>query len=97
MQGATTVARQYIAAAEKEWLYPEKPFTKTMWNKLGDRFFLMPDPRKTSFTTDIVMGFSDGRSLGVDEYGRTGGQRVGRMQVAPARVRYASEAYEALG
>jgi len=74
-----TGARRYVAAAEKEWLYPEKHFTKTMWNKVGDRFFLMPDPRKASFTTDIVMGFTGGGAIGFDEYGRTGGQRVGRM------------------
>ena len=24
-----------------------------MWNKLGDKFFLMPDPRKVPFTTEF--------------------------------------------
>ncbi|OWQ46619.1 hypothetical protein CDL60_14255 [Roseateles noduli] len=63
-------AKRYIAAAEKEWLYPERHFAKTMWNKLGDRFFLMPDPRKMHFHADTYMGFKNGASLAVDEYGR---------------------------
>jgi hypothetical protein len=63
-------ARRFVAAAEKEWLHPEKHFSRTMWNKLGDQFFLMPDPRKMRFTTDTVMGYKGGGSFGVDEYGR---------------------------
>ena len=41
-----------------------------MWNKLGNRFFLMPDPRKVSFSTDTVVGYKDGSAWGMDEYGR---------------------------
>lgn len=63
-------ARRYIAAEEPEWLYPEHQLKSTMWNKLGDQFFLMPDPRKVSFHTDTFIGFNDGRAWGVDEYGR---------------------------
>lgn len=63
-------ARRFVAAAEKEWLYPEKHFERTMWNKLGDQFFLMPDPRKMQFSTDTFMGFQGGGGFGVDEYGR---------------------------
>lgn len=63
-------ARRFVAAGEKEWLFPEKHFEKTMWNKLGDQFFLMPDPRKMQFTTEILMGFNGGGGFGVDEYGR---------------------------
>ncbi len=65
-----TRARRFIAAGEKDWLYPEKYIGRTMWNKLGDKFFLMPDPRKVQFTTEIVMGFKGGGGLGFDEYGR---------------------------
>lgn len=64
-------ARRYIAAAEREWLYPEKRLPSTMWNKLGDRFFLMPDPRKMTFSTEIVVGYKDGGAWGMDEYGRS--------------------------
>lgn len=39
-------ARRYLAAAQKEWLYPERFFKTRMWNRLGDRFFLMPAPER---------------------------------------------------
>lgn len=65
-----TRAKRYIAAADKDWLYPERHLKTTMWNKLGDRFFLMPDPRKVSFTSGIVVGWDDKPSWAVDEYGR---------------------------
>ena len=63
-------ARRYIAAAKKEWLYPEKILKTVIWNKLGDRFFLMPDPRKVPFTTEMSMGWGDGTTWRSDEYGR---------------------------
>ena len=63
-------AKRYVASTEKEWLFPEKHMKSVMWNKLGDNFFLMPDPRKVSFSTDIVFGYKDGSAWGMDEYGR---------------------------
>lgn len=36
----------------------------------GDRFFLMPDPRKLHFHADTYIGFNGGPSRAVDEYGR---------------------------
>jgi hypothetical protein len=63
-------ARRFIAAANKEWLYPEQFLKETMWNKLGGRFFLMPDPRKVTFSTQFMVGYKDGRAWGADEYGR---------------------------
>jgi hypothetical protein len=63
-------ARRFIAAAELDWLYPEKHLRSTMWNKLGDQFFLMPDARKVTFSTDILIGYKDGGAWGMDEYGR---------------------------
>jgi hypothetical protein len=62
-------ATRYIAAAYEGWLYPEKHLTNRTWNKLGGKYFLMPDPRKVSFTTGILMG-GDGWGWGADEYGR---------------------------
>jgi hypothetical protein len=41
-----------------------------MWNKLGGKYFLMPDPRKIDFHTETLFGFKDGRAWGTDEYGR---------------------------
>ena len=63
-------AKRYIAAAQEEWLYPDQFLKTTMWNKLGNRFFLMPDPRKVSFRTGTFFGYGDGSSWGIDEYGR---------------------------
>jgi len=65
-----TRAKRYVAAADEEWLYPEHHLKTTMWNKLADRFFLMPDPRKVSFSTGIFIGGKDGSSWATDEYGR---------------------------
>ena len=63
-------ARRFIAAPEREWLYPERQMRTTMWNKLGDQFFPMPDPRKVAFSTQILVGYQDGGAWGMDEYGR---------------------------
>ncbi|MEX2123252.1 MAG: DUF4238 domain-containing protein [Woeseia sp.] len=63
-------ARRYIAAGERDWLYPERHLPTCMWNKLGGKDFLMPDPRKVSFSTQFLMGFQDGGAWGHDEYGR---------------------------
>lgn len=65
-----TRAKRYIAAGEREWLYPEKGLAATRWDRLGDKVFLMPDPRKVNFTTGFVMGFKGGGGWGHDEYGR---------------------------
>ncbi len=64
-------SKRYIASPEKEWLYPEKHMAKTVWwNKLGSKHFLMPDPRKVSFSTGIYMGGDKGPVWAQDEYGR---------------------------
>ncbi len=63
-------AKRYIAAANKDWLYPEKQIKNRMWHKLGSKYFLMPDPRKVSFSTGIFMGGGSGGTLAQDEYGR---------------------------
>lgn len=62
-------AKRYIAAAQKEWLYPEQQLKQRFWSKLGGAQFLMPDPRKVSFTTGFVMGFKGGGGWGTNEYG----------------------------
>ncbi|PMQ06543.1 hypothetical protein DyAD56_03540 [Dyella sp. AD56] len=64
-----TQARRYIAAAQEDWLYPEQRVGKTIWPKLGGPHFLMPDPRKVSFTTGFVVGFEGGGHWGANEYG----------------------------
>jgi len=63
-------ATRYIAAAEKDWLYPENHVSTTEWAKLDDDWFLLPHLWKVPFTAEIVMGYEDGAVWAVDEYGR---------------------------
>ena len=62
-------AHRYIAAAKKEWLYPERQVSRR-WDKLGDGYLLMPDPRSMNFSSDVYIGYESGRSEAFDEYGR---------------------------
>jgi len=62
-------ATRYIAAAEKEWLYPEPRLSTTDWRLLDDDWFLLPNLWMVSFTSEIIMG-GDGWAWAMDEYGR---------------------------
>ena len=37
-------AYRYIAAADREWLYPEKRVSTLHWQKLGDGYLFMQSP-----------------------------------------------------
>jgi hypothetical protein len=63
-------ASRYIAAAEEEWLYPERRASTTGWFKLDDDWFLFPHLYKVPFTSEIIVGWKDGTSWAMDEYGR---------------------------
>jgi Protein of unknown function (DUF4238) len=63
-------ATRYIAAANEEWLYPERRLTSTHWSKLDDDWFLYPNLYKVPFSSGIVAGWDDGTSFANDEYGR---------------------------
>lgn len=62
-------ALRYVAAAEKDWLYPERT-VKKHWDQLGKSYLLMPDPRSVSFSGEVVIGFKGGRTEFFDPYGR---------------------------
>jgi hypothetical protein len=68
-------ATRFIAAAEKDWLYPEEHASTDHWSKLDDDWFLMPNPYKVPFTTQFIAGgFKDGRPAYIrDEHGRAPG------------------------
>ena len=68
-------ALSYIAAAEPEWLYPEKHVSKSDWAKYGNGYLLMPDPRALFMGGTTYLGFSDGRAFASDEYGRKPSER----------------------
>jgi hypothetical protein len=62
-------ATRYLAAAEEEWLYPEKSVSVQNWPNLDDDWFLSPNLWKITFTTGVVAGFSGGAKFAADEYG----------------------------
>ena len=64
-------AYQHIAAAEKEWLYPEKYISESKWGRYGDGLLLMPDPRSITYTGEIISVLKNGSVVSFDEYGRT--------------------------
>lgn len=67
-------ARQYLAAAKEEWLYPEKFVSKSDWYTYGNGYLLMPDPRSVTYGGQMIIGHNDGTSSAFDEYGRRPGQ-----------------------
>lgn len=62
-------ASRYIAAAEEDWLYPERHLNSTHWSKLGQGWLLMPEPREIHMGGQIYVGYKDGRSESYSEYG----------------------------
>lgn len=63
-------ARRYIAAAEESWLYPENNIPTQHWDKLGNGYLFMPDPRSVKFSTELIFGYDDKKADFFDEYGR---------------------------
>jgi hypothetical protein len=63
-------AFRYIAAAEKEWLYPERRVSTDNWRKLGDGYLLMPEPRLIHMGGEIIVGYRGGGSDAFSEYGQ---------------------------
>lgn len=66
-------ATRYIAAVEEESLYPERHVSTKEWSKLDDDWFLLPHLYKVPFTSEILVGYNDGTSWAMDEYGRNPG------------------------
>ena len=65
-------AYRFVAAAQREWLYPEEHLTKHVkWSKLGDGHLLLPDPRELHHGGETIIGYADGTSMARDAYGRT--------------------------
>lgn len=62
-------AFRYIAAANKEWLYPERHVSTDHWKKLGNAYLLMPEPRLLSIGGEVFIGYKNGRSDAWSEYG----------------------------
>ena len=63
-------AYRYVAADNKDWLYPEKALGLKTWSDFGRDYLLMPDPRCLSFSGEIIIGFEGGGGDSFDAYGR---------------------------
>jgi Protein of unknown function (DUF4238) len=62
-------ALRYIAAAERDWLYPERYLPSTHWNKFGNGLLLMPEPRDIHMGGEIIIGYEGGGAEAFSEYG----------------------------
>lgn len=62
-------ALRYVAAARKEWLYPEQHLGSDHWRKLGDGYLLMPDPRHVYMGGTTYIGYEGGKSEAFGPYG----------------------------
>jgi hypothetical protein len=63
-------AHRYVAAAQEDWLYPDRDLPTTHWRILDDRYLFMPDPRDLHLGGEVMIRYKDGRSAAFDEYGR---------------------------
>lgn len=88
-------ALRYVAAAEKEWLYPEKKLRSTHWRKLGNGQLLMPEPRHIHGGGETLIGYGDGSSDAFDTYGHRPGQRGYRDANRDAREMDTLERFKA--
>jgi hypothetical protein len=82
-------AFRYIAAAQREWLYPEKRVSTDHWKKLGDGYLLMPEPRLVGMGGEMMLKYTSGRVDAFNEYGHKPWQKGYKDE---ARDRRESEA-----
>lgn len=66
-------ALKFIAAAEREWLYPEQHVSKSQWREFGHGYLLMPDPRPVHLGGETMWGGGSGPGGAMDAYGRVPG------------------------
>jgi len=63
-------ATKYIAAGREEWLHPEVGNPGFGWANVDNDWFLMPNPWRVGFMSEIRWGDKNGRSWSLDAYGR---------------------------
>jgi hypothetical protein len=62
-------ALRWVAAANEDWLHPERHLSSTHWNAFGDGYLLMPEPRAIHMGGEMFVGYEDGSSEAFGEYG----------------------------
>lgn len=67
-------AKRYIAAAKKEWLYPETDI-KESWPEIG-KVLMPPQNEIHHFGGEIYAGYKDGSVYYQDAFGRTAGDHL---------------------
>jgi len=65
-------AKQFIAAENREWLYPEK-VVKCSWSEMG-KVLLPPDDELYHYGGEVFGQYKDGTHFYHDQYGRTQGE-----------------------
>ncbi|MFZ5715906.1 MAG: DUF4238 domain-containing protein [Bradyrhizobium sp.] len=88
-------AFRYIAAAQKDWLYPERRVSSLHWKRLGDGYLLMPEPRLLHMGGEIVIGYDDGKSDWFSEYGHKPWQKDYKNEARERREAEALERFKA--
>jgi len=69
-------ALRYVAAAEEDWLFPEKHLRCDHWRKLGDGYLLMPDPHQVYMGGTTYIGYRGGGSQAFGPYGHRPWERA---------------------
>jgi hypothetical protein len=62
-------ATRYVAAANRDWLFPEQQVSTRDWHLLDHDWFLLPHLWKVPFTTGMAGGGGKAAPWAVDEYG----------------------------
>lgn len=62
-------ALRYVAGADREWLFPERHLRSTHWNKLGQGWLLMPEPRDIPMGGEVMISYKGGGVDAWNEYG----------------------------
>jgi hypothetical protein len=68
-------AYRFVAAVDKSWLHPEQTIGARRWDKFGEDYLLMPDPRSVPFSSEVIIGYDDKSAESFDAYGRRFGQK----------------------
>ena len=76
-------SRQYVAAYEEAWLFPEKTGV-IAWEDIG-RVLLPPSDRLWGFGGEVYIGYKDGSTRYQDAFGRTDRSHEYLMKQGPLK------------